>query len=216
MALDFGNAEPQQDYGDLIPGGTLARVKMEIRYPSGNDAGEFPELTKSTTSPAQFLDCEFTILSEPMATRKFWMNIMFSNVSDKAMNISQSLFRGILESARGIMPTDMSEMGHKARRCQSLADFNGLEFAAKVGIERGKGEFDDKNKLQVAITPDKPEYQRVMQGETIVGETKVKSTKTQTTPPSTPAWGTNQKQEQPAAPAQAAAPGQSTVPDWAK
>ena len=143
--MDFGNAPQQQDYGDLIPTGTLARVKMEVRYPSSGDAGDFPELVRSTSSGAQFLDCEFTILSEPMKNRKFWMNIMFSGVSEKAMNISQALFRAILESSRGIRPDDVSELAHKARRVNGLSDFNEIEFAARIGFEAGKNGYDDKN-----------------------------------------------------------------------
>ena len=219
---DFNDAPEQRDFGDLIPKGTIARVKMEVRYPSSGDAGDLPELTRSTTSDAQFLDCEFTVLSEPMMNRKLWMNIMFKGVSEKAMNISKGLFRAILESSRGIRPDDFSELAHKARRINSLSDFNEIEFAARIGIEEGKDGYEDKNKIAAALTPDKPEYQTVMSGHTVVGKSAAKPATKSSAPPSNPAWdqsgpaanqqqATKQPQNEPAA---SSAP--DPVPDWAK
>jgi len=215
---DFGNADKQQDYGDLIPVGTLARVKMEIRYPSEGDRGDVPELTRSTSSSAQYLDCEFTILSDPMNGRKFWQNIMFLGTSEKALNISRATLRAILESARGINPDDMSDLAMKARRVKGLDDFHEIEFAARIGIERGKDGYDDKNKLQAALTPDKAEYKQVMSGVTIPGKAVKKTAKpAASTPP--PSWGDAGQQTPPPnqGPPPQEQPAQGPpVPDWAR
>ncbi len=50
------------------------------------------------------------------------------------------MLRSILESARNIHAHDTSEKAVTARKINSIADFNGLEFTAKVGIEADRME----------------------------------------------------------------------------
>jgi hypothetical protein len=164
---DFSDA-PIQDHGGLIPNGTIARLRLDIKYPS--EPGDCPELTRSTSSQAQYLDCEITITSSPMEDRKLWQKISIVNVSDKALGINRAILRAILEGARSIQPDDMSDNAIRGRQVSSLSEFNGIQFAAKIGVEKGVNGYKDKNKISMVITPDKPEYQSAMSGNTTVGQ----------------------------------------------
>jgi hypothetical protein len=100
----------------------------------------------------------------------------------------------MLESARGVNPTAEDDMARKARQVSSWGDFNGLEFAVEIGIEKDKtGQYGDKNKILKVITPDHKNYQRVMDGETIMPD-GVKATKGGGSPPP-PAWAPQKKSD---------------------
>ena len=218
---DFNGADQQQDYSDLIPGKTVTKMVMNVR------AGKYgPEgiLTLSNTSPAVYLDCEFIVSSGKHDKRKFWMLIMVDGVSEKAMNISRSLIRGILESARGIAPGDTSPNAMAARQIKGFSDLNGLQFIGKIGIDKGKDGYEDKNKLTIAVTPDMPEYKIIMTGGEIDGKpepaTKAKGSGSSfgTAVPGTPAWADPIPDAQAIAemPQQQALPFDNSVPAWAR
>jgi hypothetical protein len=225
--MDFNNADQQRDYGDLIPDKTFARVRMTIRQPDFPDQGNIPILTKSKTSNAEYLDCEFEIMSEPMKGRKLWQNVMVAGVQEKAQEISKSFFRAILESARNIHPTDNSPIATEARRVSGFEDFQSMEFCARIGIEPGKGGFKDKNKIGLVVTPDKAEYAGVMAGKTIPGAVKPEQQfkpaswtagggQPAQAQPAAAAWGNKASTQQPAAQPAPAAAGGSPIPSWAK
>lgn len=151
MGIDLNNAERQREGGELIPDNTVAPVILHMR-------GLKPTKDKS----GQMLDCEFTITEGPFAKRKFWGLMMVSgNGSDghkKAVDISFSRLRAMLESAYGVQPADDSAEAMSARRLTDWDDLNGLEFVAKIGVEKGTGDYKDKNVLKAAVTPDDDEY----------------------------------------------------------
>jgi hypothetical protein len=76
----------------------------------------------------------------------------------KAVNITRTTLRAILESCRGIRSDDKSPASMDARRVSGVGDFDGMEFVAKIGVEKGENGYKDKNRLMEAITPDKPGY----------------------------------------------------------
>ncbi|CAB4142895.1 hypothetical protein UFOVP452_50 [uncultured Caudovirales phage] len=76
----------------------------------------------------------------------------------KAVNITRTTLRAILESSRGIRSDDASPSAMSARRVHGVGDFDGMEFVAKIGVEKGENGYKDKNRLVEAITPDKPGY----------------------------------------------------------
>ena len=165
--LDFNKAD-QQTY-DLIPANTICPLIMNLQ-PGGVGQGGY--LTQSQNSDAQYLKIEFTVTAGPFARRKFWANMVLSGGKlDEAGNsiagkISASTLRAIVESARGINPLDESEAACKARMlANDYADFEGMEFLGKVGVEKGKDGYDDKNKLTCPITPDKKEYSQFQAGQ---------------------------------------------------
>jgi hypothetical protein len=160
MAYDYSNAPPPREF-DLIPAGTVASVTIKIR--PGN-AGESGLLKRSKDGGCEMLDIEYTVVDGEYARRKFWANMILEGTTAghaQAAEISRSTLRAIIESARGVMPDDMSPEA-RASRIADLKDFDGLTFIAKIGIEKGQvknngsGEkYSDKNILIAAITPDK-------------------------------------------------------------
>lgn len=162
MAYDFNNASEQRS-GDLIPEGTIAPVHLTIR--PGN-SGEGGWLKRSKAGDSSALDCEFTVTEGPQAKRKFWTLFTVEGTTEghgKAADISSSKIRAILESARGIRPDDESEAAKNARRLSTWGDLDGLRFVAKIGIEKGKDGYKDKNTLVEVITPDKKTWARIEQ-----------------------------------------------------
>jgi hypothetical protein len=159
---DF-NGAPEQREGGLIPEETICVVHMTVR--PGN-AGEGGWLKRSKIGDSLAIDAEFTVVEGANAKRKFWKLFTIEGASEghqRAGEISASQLRAILESARGVRPDDESEQAKAARRVASWGDFNGLRFIAKIGIEKGKDGYKDKNTLDAAITPDRKAWHRVEQ-----------------------------------------------------
>lgn len=162
MAMDFNNA-PQQREGGLIPDNTIAIVQMNVRPGS---AGEGGWLKRSKDGSSNAIDAEFTVVEGQHAKRKFWKLFTVEGSTEghaRASEISASQLRGILESARGVRPDDESDTAKTARRLNSWGDLDGLRFIAKIGIEKGKDGYKDKNTLYAAITPDRKDWVKVEQ-----------------------------------------------------
>jgi hypothetical protein len=69
----------------------------------------------------------------------------------------QAFVKGILNSSRGLHPQDNSPQAQQARRIQGFADLDGIEFVAKVEMDKDQNG-DDKNVVKTAITPDNKAY----------------------------------------------------------
>lgn len=209
--FDFNSAEKQQS-GELIPAKTKAKVVAKVR-PGGHGEGGW--LTKSD-SGFEYLNLEMTVASEPYARRKVFQVAGVGGTTDghqKAAEITRSLLRAMLESARDIQPTDESDQARQARQVQGWGDFDGLEFAAEIGVEKDKaGQYPDKNRISKIITPDNSRYKDIMSGTTIVPEEAQKS-QTPPQPAPAPAWAG--QQQTPPQPAQSQQP-QNPVPAWAR
>lgn len=161
---DFNDAASQAAF-DLIPKGTLVKVRMTIKPGGYNDEamgwnGGWATLAKSTGSI--YLACEFVVLEGEHARRKLWSSIgLHSAKGAEWSNMGRSLVRAILNSARNVHPQDNSPQAQTARRIQGLEDLEGLVFAARVDIERDvNGE--SRNVIKQAIEPDHKDYSRLM------------------------------------------------------
>jgi len=162
MSLNFNDAGPQKSF-DAIPHGTVATVHLTVRPGNAGDGGW---LRRSNDGRSEGLDCEFTVTDGDYRKRKFWGLFTVAGTTDghaEAADISRRRFRAILESARGIRPDDQSEAAAKARQIASYGDLDGLRFMARIGIEKGTGDYTDKNVLLEAITPDKKPWKAVEQ-----------------------------------------------------
>ena len=160
-AFDYNTADGQRDL-DVIPNGTIAVVQLNIR---AGDAGEDGLLKRSKNGEAEGLDCVFIVVEGPHAKRKFFNFAVLSGTTDghaQAADITRSRLRAILESARGVKPTDVSEAAKKARIAE-YRDFDGIRFLAKIGVEPAKGEYKAKNTLASVITPDQKEWRPIEQ-----------------------------------------------------
>jgi hypothetical protein len=162
MSHDYNTAAEQRSF-DVIPSDTIAVVQLNIR--PGN-AGEGGLLKRSKNGEAEGIDAEFIVVDGKYAKRKFWSFMITSGVSDghaQAGDITMRRLRAILESARGIKPTDVSEAAKKARVVESFADFDGLRFIAKIGVEPARGDYKAKNILSEVITPDRGNWRAIGQ-----------------------------------------------------
>lgn len=227
MTLDFNDAPSQREDGfELLPAGAVFKFHMTIR-PGGVGEGGF--LTQSKSSDAQFLDCDFAISSMPYRGRRIFQNFTMSggSVDEKGRSkggmISAAMLRAIINSARNIKPDDDSDQARAGRVLNGYADFTGMEFAGKVGIEKGRDGYADKNKISHIVEPGQKDYERVMAGESIVPGNSFGTQTTASAPTGAPSWAnsaptsSNSANEQPAQ-AQATAPTQSTgaIPSWAQ
>jgi hypothetical protein len=161
---DFNDAEQQPSF-DLIPKGTLARVRMTLK-PGGFDdpaqgwTGGYA--TQSFETGSVYLAAEFVVLEGEYARRKLWSNIGLHSPKGPAWGqMGRSLIRAILNSARNVHPQDMSPQAAAARRIQGFHELDGIEFAARIDVEKdGRGEL--KNVVKSAVEPDHPDYVRLM------------------------------------------------------
>jgi len=161
---DFNDAEQQQGF-DLIPKGTTVKVRMTIK-PGGHDdpaqgwTGGYA--TESFDTGSVYLACEFVVLEGPYAKRKMWSNIgLYSPKGPAWANMGRSMIRGILNSARNVHPQDNSPQAASARRIQGFHELDGIEFLARVDVEKdAKGE--ERNVVKLAVEPDHKDYAALM------------------------------------------------------
>lgn len=161
MTYDYNTAGEQRSF-DIIPDGTIAVVQMNVRH--GN-AGEGGLLKHTKNGDAEGLDAEFVVVEGDYAKRKFWGLMIVSGTTDghaQAADITARKLRAVLKSARGIKPTDVSEAAKKAR-VADYADFDGIRFMAKIGVEPARGEYKAKNILGEVITPERKEWHPISQ-----------------------------------------------------
>lgn len=197
--FDLNDAEPQRS-SDLIPDGSFAKVSLAIR-PGGVD-GATPydaQLLKASMQPGSdvmMLDCEFTVVEGPHIRRKFWQALTVSGgkVDEKGVSLGWSItkrtIRGMLESALGLDPKDESPQAKAKRTLPGLKALDGIVFVAKIKVEPGRDGHAEQNRLDVAVTPDMPEWSKVMKGEDVPARPGARrSAKTGATAPDTgPAW----------------------------
>ena len=161
---DFNSADDQSGF-DVIPKGTLAKVRMTIKPGGHDDASQGWTggwATRSNTTGAVYLNCEFVVLEGKYARRKIWSLIgLYSAKGPDWANIGRAFIKGILNSSRGVSNKDNSPAAQNARRIKGLGDLDGVEFAARIDIEKDQNG-DDRNKIKMAITPDNKEYASLM------------------------------------------------------
>lgn len=161
---DFNSADDQRGF-DVIPKGTLAKVRMTIKPGGHDDASQGCTggwATRNNTTGAVYLNCEFVVLEGKYARRKIWSLIgLYSAKGPDSANIGRAFIKGILNSSRGVSNKDNSPAAQNARRIKALGDLDGVEFAARIDIEKNQNG-DDKNVIKLAITPDNKEYVSLM------------------------------------------------------
>ena len=161
---DFNSAEDQQSF-DLIPKGSLLKVRMTIK-PGGHDdasqgwSGGFA--TQNYNTGSVYLQAEFVVLEGEFVRRKMWSNIgLYSPKGPKWGQMGRSFIKSILNSSRGLMPNDNSLQTQEKRRIGGIGDLDGIEFIGRVDFE--KDQYDNaKNVIKNAITPDHKDYASFM------------------------------------------------------
>jgi hypothetical protein len=160
-SLDFNNAEPQQAL-DAIPPGTIAKVRMMIKRGGYNEpARGWTDdcATCNHTTGAVYLNCEFTVLEGAYARQKVWSLIGLHSINGpKWGNMGRSFIRAILASARGFTEEDTSPQAVAAKSVKNLAELDGLEFFARIDLEKNEESGAAKNIIKVAITKSHRNY----------------------------------------------------------
>jgi hypothetical protein len=214
---DFNDAHSN---ANVIPKGTLAKVRLTIRPGGFDDAsqGWTGGYAKRGNTGAVFLDAEYTVLDGPYAKRKIWSMIgLYSPNGPNWANKGRSLIRGILNSSRGLSDKDKSPEAQARRRINGFADLDGLEFVARIDVGTDANG-DEKNEIRNAVTIDHKEYAQTMEFSALMASAPSYA-QSQTQPgyaPSTPNYGAPTHQGQPQPPQQAPAPGFTGRPSWAE
>jgi hypothetical protein len=161
---DFNDAENQSSF-DVIPPKTLAKVRMTFKpggYDNPNQGWTGGYATRNAETGSVYLNAEFVVLEGPYTRRKVWSLIgLHSEKGPEWANMGRSFLRALLNSARGIHPDDASPNAQVARRIHSLADLDGIEFVARIDVEKDqKGE--ERNVIRTAIQPDHKDYPALM------------------------------------------------------
>ena len=161
---DFNDAEQQTSF-DLIPKGTLTKVRMTIKPGGFDDAARGwtdGYATESFDTGSIYLAAEFVVLEGEFAKRKLWSNIgLHSPKGDAWANMGRTFIRAALNSAYGVLPSDQSPDAQNARRIGSFSALDGIEFVARIDVEKdSKGEY--RNTIKQVIEPDHKDYARLM------------------------------------------------------
>lgn len=164
MSIDFNSSENQSNF-DLIPNGTLAKVRMSIKpggYDDQNQGWVGGYATRNEATGSIYLSCEFVILEGEYAKRKVWGILgLHSNKGPEWGNMGRSFIKAILNSARGVSENDNSPQAQNARKINGFADLDGIEFLAKITTKKDQNE-ELRNEIRFAITPDHKDYKSVM------------------------------------------------------
>ncbi|KPL53182.1 hypothetical protein ABB55_13965 [Prosthecomicrobium hirschii] len=158
---DFNDAKSNSN---IIPKGTLAKVRLSIRPGGFNDPSQGwtgGYATRAATG-AVYLNGEFTVLEGPYIRRKIFTLIgLHSPKGPDWGNMGRSFIRSMLNSARGISDKDNSPEAQAARRIGGFADVDGLEFVARIDLGTDANG-DEKNEIRSAVMPDHKEYGALM------------------------------------------------------
>lgn len=146
----------------LVPNGTIARVRVQIKRGNYND----PTLgltggwaTRNPKTGVIYLNCVATLLEGDHKQRKAFFRVgLYSPKTQKYAEQGMRLLRAILESSHGFFPADQSEQAVKIRNECNLSDFDGIEFVARIEVEEENPPYPAKNTINFAITPDDSRY----------------------------------------------------------
>ncbi len=189
MSIDFNNSENQSNF-DLIPNGTLAKVRMSIKpggYDDQNQGWVGGYATRNEATGSIYLSCEFVILEGEYAKRKVWGILgLHSNKGPEWGNMGRSFIKAILNSARGFSESDNSPAAQSARKINGIGDLDGIEFVAKITTKKDQNE-ELRNEIRFAITPDNKDYKAIM-GSIAMPMAKTSVNQTPAPAANRPAW----------------------------
>ena len=164
---NFNDADTQTSY-DLIPAKTLAKVRMTLK-PGGVDNAHLGwtggYATRNLDTGSAYLSAEFVILNGPFAKRKVWSLIgLHSEKGPTWANQGRAFIRAVLNSARRMNPQDQTPQAQQARCIQSFADLDGIEFVARIDIEKDQRSGEERNVIRAVIEPNHKDYPLLMAG----------------------------------------------------
>jgi hypothetical protein len=147
---DLNDAEPNTF--ECIPDGTQVPVIFKLIVGEASD-----NLHPTKDGRARMVKLEAVVTDGPYAKRRVFLNLLLDS-SDKmdeghkkAIEISKSTLRAIVEAAKGFSPTDETPAAVAARHLKSVNDLDQLECTIVVGIEIGTGSYPDKNVVKRVV-----------------------------------------------------------------
>lgn len=162
--FDFNSADEQTTF-DLIPKGTLVKVCTTCRpggYDDPTQGWTGGIATRSDSTGSVYLNLEFTVMEGPYARRKLWSRVgLYSPKGPEWANMGRMFIKAMLNSARGVNPSDSSPAAQNARRITGFADLEGMIFIGRVDWERDQNG-QDRAVIKAVITPDHKEYAALM------------------------------------------------------
>lgn len=178
MTINLGQEEKQRLPGP-VPGGSMALVKITLADAKTPDSPDTPYIGVGSSTGLLFLACQMEVQGGPYEGVTWWENITLPTPSQtidvsqdsgwqKACRIGGRLLRAILESARRVTPSDTSSGAEKRRQIQSWKDFDGLLFAAELGIYEDTYQRDRsgrtwyRNNIRRVICQGHPRYAGLM------------------------------------------------------
>jgi len=158
---------PSSEY-ELIPHGTLAKVRMTIKPGNYNEPVKGwtdGYATKSDTKGTVYLEAEFIVLEGKYAKRKVWSRIgLHSPKGPDWENMGKGFIKSMINSARGLSAKDNSDTANLVRSINSFASIDGIEFAARIDViaEKSDEHVKYRNEIKAAITVDHKDYAMIM------------------------------------------------------
>ena len=162
--FDFNSASEPSSF-DIIPKGTLVRVRMTVKPGGHDDASQGwtgGYATRNTNTGSVYLNCEFVVTEGEFARRKMWSLIgLHSPKGPEWANMGRTFVKAILNSARGIHPGDSSPAAQNARRISGFSDLEGIEFLGKVDWDKDQNGRLDPDEFGTVV-PDHKDYAAAM------------------------------------------------------
>jgi len=216
--LDFNTAEVQSTGKGPIPPDSCVILQMEVR--NGKN-GSHQLLTRSEKGN-EYLNVEFKVARGTYEGKQIWERYTVMG-SEAAAKISMRTLRAIVESARGIDPTDQSPGAAQNRVLNDWSDFQGMQFMAIVDakLEHNAKDGNDyvNNHIKKIVTPNMPEYAVVAQQGEIITDKALPEKGAEVKKPqaaAAPSWGGATTGAAPAATTPTTASPSNPLPAWAK
>ncbi|WP_298983359.1 hypothetical protein [uncultured Roseibium sp.] len=182
--LNLNNAEQQSNDYELVPHGTFAKLKINIRIAedSSKRHPNDPHVTVNAAKGSCYLDVQYTILGtldgkwvnkkvfDKIGIKSSNERIQQNRGEDKWAKMGFAAIRGIVESSRGIDPKDSSPEANTRRDISQggFANLQDLEFVGRITVDSknldAQGQPSPRNQLGSPITIDRKEYSALMSG----------------------------------------------------
>ncbi len=172
MTFDLNSANYQSASIHLIPTQSKVFVKLSIVFPHKDSVGSSLELTRRSSGLEQ-LCVKLQVIKGSYQNTYFFHNFNISGGvtkgHQKAIEISRSQLRALVEANWCISPKDQSEAALQARKLNSIKDIDGYIFPIIVDSEINDKGFLN-NKLKSIITVDDPDYPILLEKGEIIKE----------------------------------------------
>lgn len=164
--LDLNQAQEQSKGLGTIPPNSIVPVRYVMEAPQADRIGSQPCLCQSQNSPLQYIKGYFEVMTGTYQGKKIYNNFNVHGGDtpgrQKAMEISLSTIRALIEAHNQLSPKDVSQRACQLRQLQSWEQVNNAKCFLKVKCEETTnsktGEVFTVNALKSIITVDDPNY----------------------------------------------------------